>query len=142
MSIANFFKYNHYKRITLEAYLYSAIYRVCILIVKPDKLHKYWGKEGMESPEEEDTESYRYARRVARSVEHVCNKTAWESKCLVRALTAQHFLKKKHIPSTLYLGCAVIEGKMTAHAWLRCGKMYVSGGDGAGYAVVDRFYAE
>lgn len=142
MGIVDFMKYNHYKKITLEAYLYSAVYRVCILIVKPDRLRKYWGIEGKESSEEASIEDYRYVRRVARCVEHVCGKTAWESKCLVRALTAQHLLKKKHISSTLYLGCGIEEGKMTAHAWLRCGKMYVTGGDGRGYAVVDMFYME
>lgn len=141
MGIVNFIRYNHYKGLTLKAYFYSAGYRVCILMIKPDKLRRYWGVEGKESSEEENMEAYRYARRVARSVEHVCNKTAWESKCLVRALTAQRLLKKRHISSTLYLGCGITEGKMTAHAWLRCGKMYVTGGDGSGYAVVDTFYA-
>ena len=69
----------------------------------------------------------------------ICNKTAWESKCLVRALTAQKLLKQKGIGSTLYLGCGYAEDKMVAHAWLRCGELYVTGGDGAGYAVGDKF---
>lgn len=142
MGIVNFIRYNHHKKITLEAYMYSAVYRLCILIVKPNCLRKYWGIEGIESAMEEDIEAYRYAKRVARSVDHVCGKTAWESRCLVRALTAQHLLKKKHISSTLYLGCGIVEGKMSAHAWLRCGKMYVTGGDGTGYAVVDMFCVE
>lgn len=142
MRIVNFFKYNHHKKITLEAYWFSAIYRICILLVKPERLRRYWGIEGEESPETEEMEIYRYARSVSRIVDHVCNKTVWESKCLVRALTAQHLLKKKHIPSTLYLGCSVIEGEMTAHAWLRCGEMYVTGGNGSGYAIVDRFFAK
>lgn len=142
MGIIHFLKRNHCKKMTLEAYLYSAVYRICILTVKPDKLRRYWGREGKESGEEADGESYRYARRVARTVEHVCNKTMWESKCLVKALTAQHFLKKRGIPSTLYLGCGTENGKMVAHAWLRCGAMYVTGGDGTGYAVVDRFCSE
>ena len=40
----------------------------------------------------------------------------------------------------MYLGCGMDRGKMVAHAWLRCGRMYVTGGDGTGYSVVDRFY--
>ncbi len=47
----------------------------------------------------------------------------------------------KGIQSTLYLGCGYDEGKMVAHAWLRVGKMYVTGGDGTGYSVVDKFCA-
>ena len=32
------------------------------------------------------------------------------------------------------------EEKMVAHAWLRCGEMYVTGGNGEGYAIVSKFY--
>ena len=38
------------------------------------------------------------------------------------------------------LGCKIEDGKMVAHAWLRCGEMYVTGGNGAEYAMVDKFY--
>ena len=34
------------------------------------------------------------------------------------------------------------EGKMVAHAWLRFGEMYVTGGDGGGYTTVARFCKE
>ena len=71
----------------------------------------------------------------------MCSRTAWESKCLVRALTAQRLLKKKGIPSTMYLGCKMEEGNMVAHAWLRVGKLYVTGGNGESYSKVDRFRA-
>lgn len=83
---------------------------------------------------------YKYVLKVAYAVNRVCNRTRWESKCLVRALTAQRLLRKKKIPSTLYLGCGLDdEGNMIAHAWLRCGRIYVTGGNGDGYAVVDKF---
>ena len=84
---------------------------------------------------------YRYSYWVSYAVDKVCSRTAWESKCLVRALTAQHLLKKSGIPSTMYLGCKMEEGKMVAHAWLRVGKVYVTGGNGEGYSIVDRFKA-
>ncbi|MCA5963741.1 lasso peptide biosynthesis B2 protein [Blautia sp. RD014234] len=68
-------------------------------------------------------------KKVSYAVDQVCQKTKWESKCLVRALTAQKLLRRKKIATTLYLGCGLDEnGKMIAHAWLRCGKMYVTGG--------------
>ena len=53
-------------------------------------------------------------------------------------------LSEKGIESTLYLGCKLDENnKMIAHAWIRVGKMFVTGGNGAaeGYAIVDRFKA-
>lgn len=134
-----FIRYNKFKSITLRAWAYSAVFRLQMLYTKPEKLPFKWGTEGEESPEEATLDEYRYAKGVAYAVNHVCNKTKWESKCLVRALTAQKILKQKKIASTLYLGCGMEEGKMVAHAWLRCGRMYVTGGDGTGYAVVDKF---
>ena len=140
MSMIGFLKNNRYKRLSLEAFCYAGWYRLCILLVKPKYLQKNWGEEGRESPEEETREHYLQAARIGQIVDRYCSKTAWESKCLVRALTARKLLQKRKIHSTLYLGCGRKEGKMVAHAWLRCGKMFVTGGNGEGYAVVDKFY--
>lgn len=134
-----FIRYNDYKGISIMCLVYSAWYRYQVLHMDSKKLRVKWGIEGMESGEDETHENYKYAKAVAICVNHVCNKTAWESKCLVRALTAGKLLKKKGIPSTMYLGCRLEDGRMAAHAWLRCGRMYVTGGDGDGYAVVDKF---
>ena len=139
MNIIKFLKYNPQKRLTVYAYIYSAIFRLAIFFIKPKYLQKCWGTEGQESPAEEAPWKYRYATNVSNVVDRICSKTAWESKCLVRALTAQKILKKKGIHSTLYLGCGEKEGKLVAHAWLRCGKIYVTGGDGTEYSIVDKF---
>ena len=140
--IYRFICYNEHKKVTLQAWFYSAIYRFQILYRKSDKIKNRWGMRGEESPEKADIEEYRYAKKVAYAVNQVCNKTRWESKCLVRALTAQRLLKKKGIASTLYLGCGLDEkGAMIAHAWLRCGEMYVTGGNGKEYAMVEKFRA-
>ena len=125
---------------TREAYWYAAFFRLCLVFVKPKKLRPYWGEEGRESPQEETNTHYHQAAHVSQVVNRYCDKTVWESKCLVRALTAQKMLSKRNIHTTLYLGCGRKNGEMVAHAWLRCGAMYVTGGNGEGYAVVDHFY--
>ena len=107
MNPISFLIYNSQKRLTVYAYIYSAIYRLELFFIKPKYLQKHWGIEGKESPEEEAPWKYRYAMNVSRVVNRICSKTAWESKCLVRALTAQKILKKKGIHSTLYLGCGM-----------------------------------
>lgn len=139
MNLIHFLKYNKQKRLTVLSYIYSAFFRLEIRFVKPKYLQKHWGRRGEESPMEEAPWKYRYAKNVAIVVDRICTKTAWESKCLVRALTAQRLLKKKGIQSTLYLGCGLEGEKMVAHAWIRVGRMYVSGGDGKGYSVVDKY---
>lgn len=139
MGIINYLKYNPQKKLTLLSYIYSAIFRFQICFIKSKYLRRGWGIEGEESPDTVEGWKYTYAQNVSYVVNRICTKTAWESKCLVRALTAQKLLKSKGISSTMYLGCGYDDGKMVAHAWLRCGKMYVTGGDGTGYSVVDKF---
>lgn len=141
VSLINFIIDNQFKQETLLSYFYSAVFRIQILLIKPKRLQKNWGEEGKESAEEETKEIYKYAASVSRIVNRICTKTSWESKCLVRALTAQKLLKRKGIHSTMYLGCRIENGNMVAHAWLRCGRMFVTGGDGSDYAIVDKFYA-
>ena len=134
-----FLKLNDHKGISLKCWIYSAWYRYLVLYADAEKLQKRWGIEGEESLEEEAPDNYRYAKKVSYCVNQICDKTFWESKCLVRALTAQKLLKEKKISSTMYLGCRLEDEKMAAHAWIRCGRMYVTGGNGEGYAVVARF---
>ncbi len=139
-----FIRYNEHKTITLKAWVLSARYRFQMLYEDTKKLNRKWGIEGEESSYEATMDEYRFCKKVSYAVNQVCGKTRWESKCLVRALTAQKLLAEKGIESTLYLGCKLDENqKMVAHAWIRVGKVYVTGGNGAadGYAIVDRFRA-
>ena len=139
VSLINFIRNNNFKTETLLSYLYSAFFRMQIKFIEPKRLQKNWGERGGESAAEEEMSVYKYAASIARIVDKICTKTTWESKCLVRALTAQKLLKRKGIHSTMYLGCKLEDGKMVAHAWLRCGQIYVTGGNGEGYAVVDKY---
>ena len=141
--IYRFLRYNNEKKLSLYCWFYAAKYRMQMLYSDTKKLQKKWGEEGKESPEEATQEEYRYARKIAYCVNEVCGKTSWESKCLVRALSAQTLLRKRGIQTTLYLGCKEMDGKMVAHAWLRLGSCYVTGGNGAaaGYGIVAKFLA-
>lgn len=136
--IINFIKYNEHKRMTILTYIYSRKYKNQVWGAETKQLEKLWGKRGEKSESTDTVENYRYARKVSYCVNEVCGKT--KDKCLVRALTAQKLLSKKKIKTTLYLGCRPDEnGNIDAHAWLRCGEVYVTGGNGEGYAVVAYF---
>ena len=139
-----FIRYNEHKVITLKAWALSARYRFQMLYENTSKLNNKWGIEGEESPENATIEEYRFAKKVAYAVNQVCGKTKWESKCLVRALTAQRLLAEKGIESTMYLGVKEDENhKMIAHSWIRVGRAFVTGGNGVadGYVIVDKFKA-
>lgn len=139
-SIFGFLKYNKNKKRTLAIWWLEACYRAQMLFIPSKKLEKHWGEKGKESPEDDTMAHYRYALRVSQEVIRIADKTPWESKCLVRALTARYLLHRKGIKTTLYLGVGKDDnGKMVAHAWLRCGKLFVTGGDGSTYGTVAKY---
>ena len=126
----------------VKAFFYSASFRLQLLVLKPKKMKKHWGIEKEESGTAEPEEYTDYARKVSRAVLCVCNNTKWESKCLVRALTAGKLLRKKRLHYTMYMGvCQDETGNMIAHAWLRWGKYTVTGGNQNldRYAIVSKF---
>lgn len=137
--IIHYLRYNNEKWMTIKIYIYTYFYRMCILLMPKPKFEKMIGERGMESAQEESLENLKVAKRIAIHVRRVTGHTLWESKCLVQAMTARKLLKEKGIHSTLYLGVGKEEGKMIAHAWLRCGGFFVTGGNGEGYAMVAKF---
>lgn len=140
ISILGFLTKNPNKRMTLKAWVYAAWYRFLIRFFSQKRLERTWGILGEESSTNQKPWQNSYCILVARNVNRVAGNTPWESKCLVRALTARKLLMKKNIPCTLYLGVGKDEdGKMIAHAWLRAGKIFVTGGNGENYAMVAKF---
>ena len=98
------------------------------------------GKHKEESVATVDSEVYKEARHISWVVTLTASNTPWESKCLVQALTAQKMLKNKGISTTIYLGVRKEGNEMKAHAWVRCGQYYVTGGAiREQYAVVAKF---
>lgn len=75
-----FLRYNDHKWLSVQCWIYSAIYRLQVLYGNTTRLRVKWGSEGEESPEEETIEHYRYAKKVAYCVNRVCSRTSWESK--------------------------------------------------------------
>lgn len=138
--VYRFLRYNRKKKLTLAIWFLTAFYRALILLVPPKKLQPYWGIQGEESAQTDTVANYRQAVRIAKEVVRIADKTPWESKCLVRALTTQRLVHRKGIETTLYLGVGKDDnGKMIAHAWIRCGEIYLTGGDGSQYSTVARF---
>lgn len=67
-------------------------------------------------------------RSVSQAVRSMSRYTWWESMCLVQAIAALKMLERRGVSSTLYLGTGKdLSGQMIAHAWLRSGKIYLTG---------------
>lgn len=151
-------KLKRFKSFTLEdklflikAFFITGIFRMAMLYVPFSRLKNYMGKSNVESNKIITKEEYDEVVRIAWAVNLASKYTPWESKCLVRALTAQYFLFKRNISSTLYLGVSkerILNPKnsdsksedLIAHSWVRCGDVFVTGGNGEHYAVVAKFY--
>lgn len=85
------------------------------------------GKLGFETPVETTP---RYAWYVHELMEAMFRRLRWKDSCLIRALTAKRLLNRAGERCTLYMGvCKETGSAMQAHAWLRCGKLTVTGGE-------------
>ena len=74
-------------------------------------------------------------------MESMFRRIKWKDSCLIRALTARKLLNRMGERCTLYMGVRKVEDQpMKAHAWLRCGKLIVTGGESkAGFTVTAVF---
>ncbi|WP_025716574.1 lasso peptide biosynthesis B2 protein [Paenibacillus sp. 1-18] len=67
-------------------------------------------------------------RHISHAVELASRYTPWHSSCLVQAIAAMTLLRRRKLDCTLYLGTAKnAAGRLTAHAWVRSGPIYVTG---------------
>ena len=131
------------KLLFMEAFILTGIMRFKILKVPFNKLKKSMGTVNKESSKEISIEDARVVMNIREKVTIISKHTPWESLCLVQAMTVQRMLKKRGLSTTLYLGVNKDkENNMRAHAWIRCGSIYVTGGNGSGYANVAKFSNE
>ncbi len=115
----------------IEAYILLGMARLRINTITFHVIVKSLGTSGFETPAEETAEHLAEARRIAWAVQTASCYTPWKSNCFPQAIAAKTLLRRKDIPSTLYLGAAFkARTELEAHAWLRCGPLYVTGGAG------------
>lgn len=124
----------------LETALWLAVARLAILVVPFRRLAPWLGATMAESPAAEPRIE-EMGWRLGWAVRVASRWVPWQTRCLVRAIAGKMLLKRRGIPSTLYLGLAKdADGQLAAHAWLRCGDRTLTGGRmGRSYAVIAKF---
>jgi hypothetical protein len=127
----------------VEAFFLLGVARLVLLIMPFKWLAVTLGRYMEETGTEMKPADACYARIIGRAVCSAANYTPWKSVCLPQAVAAQWMLKRRHIAGTLYLGVAKNETpqlKITAHAWLRCGNLILTGREGhRRFTVVAKF---
>ena len=120
------------KWLLAQVYVLLGVTRLAINTLSFPRLARHFGPHKVETPAAAAPADLAAARRIAWAIQRVSPYTPWKSNCYPQALTAKLLLRQRCIPSTLYLGAAFKADKtgMEAHAWLRCGPLYVTGGKG------------
>jgi hypothetical protein len=111
----------------MEAALVLVLTRLALLFVPFRKIASLLGDAHFESPRELTIAQAVWARRVGWAVGTMNRHTFEECTCLSQAITAQWMLRRRGVPSTLYLGLAKRDGNLIAHAWVRGGNMILTG---------------
>lgn len=118
------------KKTVLSAFYYSGKYRFLLLHRPFSSLASRLGETGYREYVYSE-EELRRAVMIGQAVSMVCRHTPWESLCLVQAFTARTILSRHKIHCNIYLGVRKDEnGALKAHAWVRCGNLFVTGFSG------------
>jgi hypothetical protein len=125
-----------------EATTWLALARLAIVLLPFPPLARRLGEHMHETPIEDDDRRAPTLRRIRWAIAATSRRAPWRCLCLEQAVAAKMMLRTRRIPSTLYLGVArePETAAVQAHAWVRCGTQFVTGGDGSStYAVVSTF---
>ena len=139
IDLRSFIFENGEKLVTVKAYIYSFFYRFIVKHTSLKKLQYKMGERDEESTYDEVPEKVELSKNFAFHVNRITERLPWDQKCFVRALTLRKLLLEEKISCTIYMGVQKEDGKMKAHAWLRSGKLFLTGGSGEGFAVVAKF---
>jgi len=123
------------KWLFVQAYMLLGVFRLAINTLAFKRLAKRLGQHMEESSRElSDDDELQQSRRISWAIQRASCFTLWKSNCFPQAITAQYLLRRRGIPSTLYLGALLDDSsklkEMKAHAWLRCGPRIVTGREG------------
>ena len=130
----------------VQVFCLLGVARLALRVIPFCRLARYLGPLQTETPPDAPPEHLGQARRIGLAIARISPYTPWMSSCFPQALVAKFWLGRRGIPTTLYLGVALGKNdgsprsEMTAHAWLRCGPLLVTGGRGSErYTITARF---
>jgi len=86
------------------------------------------GQSQRELPDTHPPRAANLSLRVARGLQSAAGRLPWHTTCLERAVAAKWMLRRRRVPSTLYLGVRRSGPGLIAHAWLRSGPAIITGG--------------
>lgn len=126
-----FFRRNGSDRLLfIEAFGWLAVAKLLVHTIPFRRLAKRLGQPQQVTPATIEPATRAVASRVSWAVQTAAHYIPFGFVCLPQAIAAQAMLRRRGVPSTLYLGVAPDRRKneaITAHAWLRAGDKIVTG---------------
>jgi hypothetical protein len=123
----------------LEALALCTVASVMLRVLRFSRMAPRLGRHMAESPPHQPGAMGATVSRISWAIETAARVLPWKPLCLPQAVTAKWMLRRRGIPSTLYLGTDPASN-YDAHAWVRVGGVIVTGGaDERRFAVVSTF---
>jgi hypothetical protein len=124
----------------VETAVALAAARLAVRLVPFNALCRRLGEPMAETPDTIDESERATLHRLSWAIGAISRRAPWRCKCLEQAIAANLLLRRRHIPSTFYVGMGGNDGVIGAHAWVRSGDYYVTGGsERAQFQVVSTF---
>lgn len=121
-----------------EALVLCTVASIMLRVLRFSRVAARLGRHMAESPHGQPPNRAR-VQRVKWAIGVAARLLPWKPVCLPQAVTAQWMLHRRGIQSTLYLGTDPAN-QYAAHAWVRAGRIVVTGGDDPRrYTVVSTF---
>ncbi|MGB1249838.1 MAG: lasso peptide biosynthesis B2 protein [Candidatus Promineifilaceae bacterium] len=130
------------KYMLVEAAVLLGVSRAIVLLLPFRFFAPYLGQQSSETSHAPAAPQQQIASRVMAMIDMVSPRTPWNSNCLAQAITGKLMLRSRGVPSTLYMGLRNEAAELKAHAWLRAGDMFVTGGVIASQYKVVTFYGK
>jgi len=116
--------------VLLEATAWLGLARMAVLTLSFNRIAPYLGARMALAPEDLPDKWGEDARRVGWAIRAAAPHTPWKSNCLAQGIAGKAMLRRRGIPSTLYLGIAKgqeASEPLAGHAWLRCAARIITG---------------
>ena len=122
-----------------EALVLCTFASIMLRVLQFSSVARRLGQHMAESPAQGLPANRTAIRRIMWAISVAARLLPWKPVCLPQAVTAQWMLRRRGIQSTLYLGTD-LTNHYAAHAWVRAGRIIVTGGDDPRrYTVVSTF---
>lgn len=129
------------RKLLPEAFFLSGYYSIVVLKRPFPRFASSLGARN-EEPSLFDSSVTDQVMAVKAAIASISKYTPWDNRCFIQALTAKAMLVRRGIHGTLYLGlCKMEHNAMTAHAWTKCGEIYVTGGQGDDHNAIVAFFS-